>query len=204
MIEPNKPTAGYPAMPAPPVTAFSSDRNWWWNGSQWLPAYSPDRSLRFDGQVWVSARRRGALPRWVLWSGLAWLVTLAGWLLLGAVVIAVSSPADPGRFTSSLVLGLAALAVLATCFWGFLLGRRRAVRWLWPAALVGTAVEMACYVVAMLAAPASDGSDQDIAAGAGLVVVTIPTGLVLLTLLWIGAGLGALSRTIRPTGNRSS
>lgn len=191
-------------MPVPPVTAFSADRNWWWNGQQWLAAYSPDRSLRFNGQQWVPARQRGAPPRWLVWSGSAWLVALAGWLLFGAVVLAVSAPADPGRSTIYPLLGLAALAVVATCSWGFLLGRRRAVRWLWPATLAGTAVETACYVVAMLAAPASDGSDQDIAAGAGLVVVTVPTALVLFTLLWIGAGLGVLSRTIRPIGNQGN
>jgi hypothetical protein len=53
------------------------------------------------------------------------------------------------------------------------------------------------YVSAMLAAPQSPGSaDNDTAAGAGVVLLTIPTAVIILILLWLGAALGALSRVI--------
>ena len=29
---------------------------WWWDGSQWRPALSPDGFWRWDGRAWVPAR----------------------------------------------------------------------------------------------------------------------------------------------------
>lgn len=46
----------------------------------------------------------------------------------------------------------------------------------------------------MLAAPAPDGSEQNTAAGAEVALLTVPTALIILALLWLGAGLGVLSR----------
>ena len=79
-----------------------------------------------------------------------WLAALAAWLLYGARVLAVDGGSTPGRAAFEVLAGLAGVAVLATCAWGFLVGRRRMTRWLWQAAAAGTAVQLACYGVAML------------------------------------------------------
>ncbi|HJQ00348.1 MAG TPA: hypothetical protein VJ851_02000 [Jatrophihabitans sp.] len=132
-------------------------------------------------------------------SGLIWLLTLASWLIAGAVFL-VAGSADGSIAELVVIGGLAVVAVLATIGWGALVARRRATRWLWPAALAGTTVQMMTYVIAMLAAPQSPGSaDNDTAAGAGIVLLTIPTAVIILILLWFGAALGALSRlVVRP------
>lgn len=185
----------YQAMPPAPNNAFSSDGQWWWNGYQWLPAYTSDRKWRFDGSQWRSANSRPTPPRWVLVSGLLWLACVAGWLLAGTVFLAVSSPGDSGRVASVVIAALAAVAVLATLAWGYLVGRRRATVWLWPAAAAGTAVQLFTYVTAMLAGPQSPGdANNDTAAGAGFVILAVPTAMLTLALLWLGAGIGMLSR----------
>lgn len=183
----------YLSMPAEPKTRFSLDGSWWWDGWQWLPAFTPDRLWRFTGEQWVPVGGRGKPPKWLVVTGLGWLVAFTGPLLYATVFIAINGPADPSTLAVYVLVGLAAIAVLATGAWGFLVGRRRALRWLWRAAAIGTAAQIFCYVLAMLAAPSSDGSAQDDAAGAGLAILTVPTALVTLTLLWLGAGVGALS-----------
>jgi hypothetical protein len=133
-------------------------------------------------------------------------------VLYGAVLLGISGQDDPGTPALYVLLGLAGVAVPATVGWGFLVGRRRESRWLWAAAGLGTAALMFCYVVAMLAAPtsadstttsaateaaaASADSTQDISAGAGVVVLTVPAAVIIVALLWFGAGLGALSRRV--------
>lgn len=62
-------------------------------------------------------------------------------------------------------------------------------------------MQLFTYLTAMLAAPQSpDAADNDISAGAGLVVLAIPTGLLILALLWLGAAIGALSRILGRRG----
>jgi hypothetical protein len=157
----------YPAMPPPPNSAFSRR----------------------------SARSRSRPPRWVVVSGLVWLSGLASWLLAGTVFLAVSSPGDPGRVAIVVIAILAAVAVLATLAWGCLVGRRRATVWLSPAVAAGTAVQLFTYVTAMLAAPQGPGdANNDNAGGAGLAILAVPTAMLILALLWLGAGIGALSR----------
>jgi hypothetical protein len=187
----------YPSMPPEPRTGFSADGYWWWNGSQWLPAFTPDRQWRFTGERWVPVGRDRRPPRWLVVSGVGWLAGLVGWLVYGTVIIAISGPDDPGEPAAIVLVSLAGLAVLTTGAWGFLVGRRRALRWLWPAAAVGTAAQLFWYAVAMLAAPSSDGSDQDLGAGAGVAILTVPIALITAALLWFGAGLGVLSRRLR-------
>jgi hypothetical protein len=182
-------------MPADP-RRFSADGNWWWDGLQWLPAFTPDRQWRFTGERWVPVRAGGRPPRWLVLSGLGWLAGLVGWLLYGAVVVGIDGPNDPGVPATYVLVGLAGVAVLATGAWGFLVGRRRALRWLWQAAALGTAAQLFCYVVAMLVAPSYDASMEDTAAGAGVAILAVPTALITLALLWFGAGLGVLSRRI--------
>jgi hypothetical protein len=152
----------------------------------------PDRDRSADGR-WRSDQRP---PRWLALSGLLWLVTVASWLIAGTVFLAVG---PPGGSTTDIVVvaGLAGLAVLVTLGWGALVARRRATRWLWRAVAAGTTVQLFTYMTAMLAAPQSPGAaDDDISAGAGLVVLAIPTAVLIAALLWLGAAVGALSRVV--------
>jgi len=175
---------------------FSPDGQWWWDGWQWAPAYPPDRRWRFDGSRWVPAVRRQP-PGWLVNSGLAWLLALSSWVLTGFVFAAFIGSASPAALVNYLMIALAAVPVLATCAWGFLVGRRRATRWLWPAAALGTGTELGCYVLAILATPDQSGTD-DLSAGAGVAILAVPVGLAILALLWLGAGLGLLSLRRRP------
>jgi Flp pilus assembly pilin Flp len=43
----------------PPQTRFSADGLWWWDGTEWKPAISPDRHWRWNGQGWVPATPAG-------------------------------------------------------------------------------------------------------------------------------------------------
>ena len=42
---------GRPSIPAP-LTRFSADGFWWWDGAEWKPALSQDRRWRWTGQGW--------------------------------------------------------------------------------------------------------------------------------------------------------
>ena len=44
---------------------FSSDGNWWWDGTQWRSAISPDGYYRWNGTAWVAARPAGMNQEWV-------------------------------------------------------------------------------------------------------------------------------------------
>jgi hypothetical protein len=183
----------YGPMP-PPRPVLSHDAAWWWDGERWLPVISADGAYRFDGMRWRRVRR---LPRWLAISGLIWLVALASWLLVGTVFLAVG-PVNGSITELSIIGGLGLVAIVATIAWGALVAWRGETRWLWAAAGVGTAVQLFCYVTAMLAAPTDPGSaDNDTAAGAGVVLLAIPTAVIILTLLWLGAALGALTRVVR-------
>lgn|GEM_PF-709445 len=46
---------GGPPPPAP-LTRFSADGFWWWDGAEWKPALSPDGLWRWTGNGWVPAR----------------------------------------------------------------------------------------------------------------------------------------------------
>jgi len=180
-------------MPPPLVPVLSQDFAWWWNGERWLPTISADGGYRFDGAHW---RRVRQLPQWVAMSGLIWLLTVASWALAGAVFLSFGA-ADGSVAALVVIGGLAVLAVLATIGWGAFVAWRGATRWLWHAAVAGTTVQMTTYVIAMLSVPQSPGSaDNDTAAGAGVVLLSLPTAVIILTLLWLGAALGALSHVI--------
>lgn len=93
------------------------------------------KDLLHDGPVVLSFYRGSWCP---YLSGALWLAALDGWLLYGAVLLAIVGSGDPGVAVLCVLVGLAAVAVIGTCALGLLLGRRRATRWLWPAAGVGT------------------------------------------------------------------
>jgi len=116
------------------------------------------------------------------------LVFGAGCLIVAAVQLVADYPASPSSTKTGVVMGFAGLALAATAGWGFVLGRHRL--WSWISVPVGMVVEMVFYEMAMLAVPGPNGEDQDTAASAGLVILTVPTALLLLGLLWFRAGSG--------------
>jgi hypothetical protein len=169
---------------------LSPDRRWIWNGQQWLP-------------TWVSpARAEGRKPpRWLLVTGAAWIVCLSAWMVVGFALIAAGPPDvgvvnDQQRSGLEIMAGLAAFAVLTTIVWGALVGRRREHYWLWLAGAAGTGVLMLGYAMAMVGAPTDGAADNDNAAGAGVAIFILPTAAIVLGLLWLGAGIGLLSRLI--------
>jgi hypothetical protein len=52
------PQGGSP--PPAPLTRFSADGFWWWDGAEWRPAVSPDGLWRWSGAGWVPARASAA------------------------------------------------------------------------------------------------------------------------------------------------
>jgi hypothetical protein len=170
---------------------LSPDRRWIWNGQQWLPTWARPTS--------ANSRKPS---RWLLITGVVWIVCLSAWMVVGISLIAGTPPqadgvvSDQVRGSLELMVGLATFAALATIVWGALVGRRREHYWLWIAGAVGTGALMLGYVIAMFATPTNGASDNDNAAGAGVAIVVLPTAALVLILLWLGAGIGLLSRLI--------
>ena len=141
-----------------------------------------------------AAWRWRGFPWWMWGCGVVWAGLLVAWL--PTVCSLVSSGGSVLPSTARVVLAwLIGAALSWTVLWGALLGYRRA----WPVVLVsapvGTALLMACYVVAMLASPPAStqgaaSPDNDNAAGAGLVLLTVPAFLIMASLLGVGAGAG--------------
>jgi Flp pilus assembly pilin Flp len=59
---------------------------WWWDGSQWQPAISPDGRWRWDGRGWVPAPPAAAPARGGR-AGMAIIVTI---LAFGGILLFVS------------------------------------------------------------------------------------------------------------------
>lgn len=179
----------------------SSDRVWWWDGTQWQSAWSADGSHWFDGTKWVPA---GQVPRRRTLTRAEWLVA-AAWMALWVMGVAwaiwaVQAAGDAEAVTMPtpmLITGLALLALVVvviptTSAW--LAARRRWTQVLLFAGAV-TCLLLAWYVAAMLAVPVPVGQPdiQDDAAGAGLVFLAIPTAAAVLVLTGIGAGIGVIA-----------
>jgi hypothetical protein len=100
----------------PPRAQFSTDGEWFWDGTRWQPAYSPDRMWRWDGAHWISTRQsmppqwRYERTEWTLRLQVALVaLTIVGWVfgieLVNAFVLPntqrmvdamlASSPPDP-------------------------------------------------------------------------------------------------------------
>ena len=179
-----------------PARRHSPDGEWWWSGSEWLPAWSADRRWWFDGLRWTPTRKQGlarAFRRQVAMLGgwlLVWLLSLA-W---SAYVLAVSPDGAP-------VIPLITGAALLICWVGgsvasgFLLAFHAA----WPSVVLMAGyvwvLSMAWYVASMLIGPDPAGTN-DIGAGAGVVILGIPMFLVIGTLVSVGAGLRAVGRSV--------
>ncbi len=176
----------------PEASGHSPDGRSWWDGSQWLPAWSSDGRYWFDGVLWTLRpvpRRGGPVtwPRRVVVPLALWLATLSA-----APVAALFATADlaPGQVLAHHVLVrfgvIAGICLATTPIMGFQLGREG--RWLqtaWVAAL-GTGTLVLWYGTLMT----SDQSDPsaDNAAGAGVAIMGLPTFAALLALLATGGG----------------
>ena len=146
-----------------------------------------------------TVRRRPLTRAEVIVSG-AWGVLWIACVVWAVIVVPATatseSPTTPVLVSGVLLLSLTVLGIPVTSGW--LAARRR-----WGTVLVFaggvTAGALAWYVVAMLAVPVPDSQSdtQDIATGAGLVVLAVPTAAVVALLTSIGAGAGALVQRAR-------
>lgn len=182
----------------------SADGQWWWDGAQWVPAWSPDGQWWFDGHHWRRAetavdRRRLSRRDWVVvaaWA-IGWAVAVAWAFWAVTPVDAASAPMPLPMLISGFGLLLCTVGgLLATSGW---LAAHR--RWSSVVLLVVavTGAVLAWYVAAMLAVPVPAGQPdiQDDAAAAGLIFIALPTLGVVAALTGIGAGAGVLIRNLR-------
>lgn len=185
------------------VGRHSADGRWWWDGGRWTAAWSSDGRWWFDGAQWTPAQRpqrRASLTRseWIVTAvwGVLWVAGVV-WAAMAVPPAQVTdSPSTPILATGLLLAGVTVVGALVTSGW---LGTRR--RWvqvlLFAAALTGAL--LAWYVAAMLAVPIPAGQPdtQDDAAGAGVVLLAVPTVLLVAVLCSVGAGVGALVSRLR-------
>ena len=84
--------------------ALSPDRNWYWDGSQWLPAVSPDGRHRWDGARWWPLSQPASPGRWVR-RGLSAVAGLVLLVAAGALTLLVllAQPIQPVRVTGTMV-----------------------------------------------------------------------------------------------------
>ena len=177
---------------APPT--YSPDGEWWWSGSDWKPALSPDRQLRFDGESWVRLARRSPFPLWSIAPTFIWFTLLGVWLPLSVVTFRAD---DPGRDTLIWAIVGGSIVASATLALGIAFGATRRALWLWLAVPVGTFAQTVGYLVFVESTAASNATGGDISMGFGAVVLSIPIFLALLTLIWVGAALGRLAAKLR-------
>lgn len=171
-------------------TSFSEDGAWWWSGSQWLPTVTSDGRWRWNGFVWLQIISREQPPKWLIFSGVAWLVLLGAWI--PALVWLHDQHASSGVLIEvGAVLG--GLAVLASLGFGALLGFAGLWKRAALASLFGAGVLIFWYSAITLAAP--DPTNQnDHAAGAGAVILGIPSLVLVALLLFAGGASGRLIR----------
>ncbi|WP_415854025.1 hypothetical protein [Sinomonas sp. G460-2] len=174
---------------------LSGDLEWFWDGYRWVPAFSPDRRWRFDGHAWRSTNTWRRPSTWVLVGCPVWALALLVWGPIAVVTLRDPNgdvTRDAGGILVAILIGLA----IATAAVGFLFGATTQLRWVWFAAILGTWAQLAGYVVSMLMQPQPGGVEDD-AAGAGVVIFSMPVLLAVTGLLWAGAGAGWLVRVAR-------
>lgn len=186
----------------PSRARFSEDKTWWWDGQQWLPAFTPDMKWQFDGTMWRRTNRWVRPPQSVLVLGLIWTFLLAAWIPAVAAWISATDPQPSTPLVFTVLLSLVSIVAIGTAAFGFLVPHKTQIGWIWAAAVSGTAAQLVGYVVGMLEAPQPNGS-EDIAAGAGLVILFLPTSAIVLALLWMGAGLELIARIVQARRTRS-
>lgn len=187
----------------------SADGQWWWDGTRWVPAWTPDGQWWFDGSHW---RRAGTSPERRRLSRREWVVVAAwavGWAVAVAWAIWAATPDDVANApmpAPMLISGVGLLLCLVAglvATSGWLAARRRWFVVVLPVLGVTGGV-LAWYVAAMLAVPVPEGQPdiQDDAAAAGLMLIALPTLGVVAALSGIGAGVGVLIRNRRASRGR--
>lgn len=167
----------------------SADRLWWWDGTQWLPAWSPDGRWWFNGTYWVPVASRPA----PLVRGRTDALVLAVWPSIAVAAAALSlyilQRTRPGHGHGGLLaLGIVGIiAAVALPASGYVAaGSPRAMGRFVALVAYVWALFMAVYVVAMLASAPPGGPDTDTAAGAGLAILGLPVALVIAVLAGVG------------------
>lgn len=176
----------------PAQRQHSPDGLYWWTGNQWVAAWSHDRSHWFDGTRWLPRAHQPPVPLlrrsdWILgglWCSVAAVAT-------GFAMLAAAESVDASTEPNSTLWTLAALAAVLVVLMpvaGYATGRapRRLPRMCLAAGAMWGSI-MLGYVLSMLTAT---GPANDDAAGAGVVILAIPTACVVAVLM----GLGALAR----------
>lgn len=166
----------------------SADRAWWWDGSRWLPAWSPDRCWWFNGAFWVPVSRPAPLVRC---RADAIILAVRPSIAVAAAVLSLyilrrTRPGHaPGELLALGVVGV--LAVIALPVSGYVAAVPLCAigRYLGLVAYVWF-LTMGVYCLAMLASAPPGGPDTDTAAGAGLVILSVPVALVIAILAALG------------------
>lgn len=168
-------------------TQHSADGSWWWSGSEWVPAWSPDRRWWFDGNTWRDvAGARAGLSRFEKRLVAAWIISLVlacGW------AVASGPHVTPDGLTSGwLVSGVAIFFgwLLGMAATGFLLTRRQRTRQLLVFVPVAWFM-MGLWVAFLATMPIPGATDDDNGPAVGLVLMAFP-GLAVLALT---AGIGS-------------
>jgi hypothetical protein len=176
------------------VAQHSADRAWWWNGSQWHPAWSADRQSWFDGAVWrpanVSQSRR-PLTRFELLLAGSWFFGFELSLVWSVIASPHVSPDDgltgAWLWSGAVLLGtwLAGMGLS-----GYLLARRKGrVGLVALAFYVWLLMGVWVFFTAVTPTPASTIGDDD-GAGLGMVLLAVPALLVISLLVAVGAFVG--------------
>lgn len=170
-----------PAQSEPP----SPDGYWGSSGRTWTPT-DPPRGWQWNGHhAWV---RTSVWPPWFKVRLAWWSAALVTWVPASGIGVALGHSGIP---LAIVLLSSLLLAIVFSVSFGYSLGRQRLWRLLGAAIPIGTAVLMAAYAVAMIAFNPSD-PNADTSAGAGLVVLSVPTAALLAILLFSGAAVARL------------
>jgi hypothetical protein len=173
---------------------FSPDGGWWWSGTDWKPAISPDRRFRFDGEKWVQIRRRSLFPIWSILPTFGWIILLGLWLPLSIITFRADNPSHD---TLVWAIGGGSIIVLATLALGFVFGATRRALWLWLVILPGSFAQNVGYLIFAQRTAAVSAPGTDMAMGLGAFFLSIPIFLAVLVCIWLGAGLGRLAAELR-------
>lgn len=156
-----------------------------WSGERWVPAAVFDDRAVVERPV---PKRRTEDPKWLRPLFGSWFAGLGIWV--PATGVAHSLAPRNSLTTGAALLGSAAIGLVFTVVVGFVLGRRRMWQHIGIATGLGTGALLFWYIVAMIVfTPASDAS-SDNAAGAGLVLLFIPTLVAISAVLYLGGVVG--------------